>query len=86
MQNSVSDVNSAWTPSCSIDDVEICERGIDEISYVDKDGLPTDHKETYMGEAETAYYYCDDCGEDWVVNAVQSQEQAWKLVKEHLSE
>lgn len=88
MGNSVAAVNSGSSPKCDGDlsCVEIAERGVQEISYVDEDGLPTEHKETYLGEAEFAYYYCTQCGNDWSATAVQSQEQAWKLVKEHFAE
>lgn len=88
MGNSVAVVNSDSPPKCDgdITCVEICERNVHEISYVDEDGQPTGHKETYLGEAEFAYYYCTQCGEDWSATAVQNQEQAWKLVKEHFDD
>lgn len=86
MKNNVSDAELSVDPNlCQLSDIEICERGVDEVSFVDEDGNPTDHKETWMGEAEFAYYYCNECGEDWRGTAMQDQAQCWKLAKEHLN-
>ncbi len=69
---------------CSIEDIEICEKEISEISTVDDDGQPLDHKETDMTGAVFAYYYCDGCQTDWSFTATQTQDRAWELAKEHL--
>ena len=71
---------------CRIQDLEICERGIDEISTVDENGAPEFHKETYMGEARFAYYYCDNCTESWSNQDFKTQQEAWEKAKEHLNE
>lgn len=71
--------------SCDLDDVEICERGVDEISTVDPEGMPERHKETYMGEARFAYYYCNSCTQSWSNQDFDTQEKAWVAVKEHLN-
>lgn len=73
------------TNSCSILDIEICERDIDEISTVDEYGYPDRHKETYMGESRFAYYYCDECTESWSNQEYKTQAEAWDKVKEHLN-
>lgn len=70
--------------SCTLEDIEICERGIDEISTVDPDGKPFEHKETYMGEARFAYYWCENCTESWSNQDFKTQEEAWEKVKAHL--
>lgn len=64
----------------------MCEKGIQEISFVDESGFRTELKETYLGEAYLAYYYCNGCGTDWVINLMQKQDRAWQLVKEHIDE
>lgn len=85
--NSVSDAELAVDKNfCELRDIEMCERGIDEISFVDENGFPDEHKETWMESAEFAYYYCTNCQTDWRATAVQDQEQCWKLAKEHLHE
>lgn len=71
--------------TCDISQVELIEKDIETISYVDEDGNAADLKKTEYGGATPAYYWCNGCQRDWVVNSVQSQKQAWKLVKEHLS-
>lgn len=71
---------------CTIDDVEVVYTGIQDIYTVTDDGMAGDLKETYGDESEFAYYYCQGCETDWARSVVQSQEQAWELVKAHLSE
>ncbi len=83
--NSVSDAKQQVDTNCQLSDLEMCEKGADEISEVDENGMPTHHKETYLGELEFAYYYCCECGEDWAKTAVQDQKQCWKLAKAHLN-
>lgn len=88
MKNDIAGAKLSEDPknSCTIQDLELTENNIQEISYVDSNGQPTDHKETYMAEAEFGYYYCNGCGKDWSHTALQTQEKAWKLTKEHLNE
>lgn len=71
---------------CSINDIEVVEKGVHSVWSVDDEGDAQVHKEDYSMEAYYAYYYCDNCGDDWVINSVQTKEQAWKLAKEHLNE
>lgn len=71
--------------SCELSDLEIVEKGFAEISTVGEDGYPQEHKESDAVEAYTAYYYCNNCGTDWTVTSLQTQEQAWQLAKEHLN-
>lgn len=71
---------------CTLRDIEICEKGADEVSFVDENGQPDEHKETWLGELEFAYYYCCECGEDWTKTAVQDQAKCWELAKAHLKE
>lgn len=79
-------MNSVATATpCSLNDVEICYKGIHEIYTINEDGHEEHLKETYGDESYPAYYYCNGCQQDWVINVMQSQEQAWELVKEHLN-
>lgn len=87
MNNDVSDAELAVDPkNCTIEDLEICYRNVQEAYTVDEDGTFGEHKETYLMEAEPAYYFCDGCGTDWSVTSVQSIKDAWKLAKAHLAE
>lgn len=73
------------TNLCMLEDLELCERGVDRIWRPDEDGEPAYRLEDYSMEAEYVYYYCNECHQDWVINAVQDREAAWELVEEHLS-
>lgn len=69
---------------CTISDVEMVYKGAQQIFSVTDEGEAGYEKSVYGDEAELAYYYCNGCTTDWSVTAVQSQDEAWKLVKEHL--
>lgn len=84
--NSVSDAKQEVVKNlCLLEDMELCERGVDSIWRPDEDGEPAYHLEDYSMEAEYVYYYCNECQQDWVINAVQDRYKAWELVKAHLS-
>lgn len=67
---------------CSLEDVEICEKGTAEISYVDSEGFQNGLKETDYNDSHTAYYYCNGCGECFDVD--NNQPEVWEKVKQHL--
>lgn len=69
---------------CVLRDVEIVEKGITVVSEVQEDGIVGNSKENDYNDSFVAYYYCNNCGADWTITRTQSQDQAWKLVKEHL--
>ncbi len=71
---------------CSIDSLELVMKGIEEVYDVDDQGQPNNVLQTYLNEAYPSYYNCSNCRQDWMINAVQSQQQAFKLAKEHLNE
>ncbi len=71
---------------CELSDVEVVFKGVEDVYTVDENGEAGYLKETYGDESAPAYYYCHGCERDWAVTAVQSIEQCWVLVKEHLDE
>jgi hypothetical protein len=86
MKDGVSTAKLGTLPkNCSLEDVEIIEKGVHSVWSVDENGEAQEHIEDYSMEAYYAYYDCTGCGQDWVINAVQDKEQAFKLVKEHLN-
>lgn len=72
--------------SCTIEDIEMVFNGVQDVWFVDENGEATELKETSVDGQEFAYYYCNGCHQDWTETAVQSQEEAWDKVKEHLHE
>ena len=83
--NSVSDAKQGVVTNCQLGDLEICYRNVQEAYTVDEDGTWGEHKETYLMEAEPAYYFCESCGTDWSVTFTQSIKDVWRLAKAHLS-
>lgn len=88
MVNSVAGAKLSAVPenSCTLEDIEACFNGVQEIYTVGENGQMVETKETYLGESYFAYYYCTSCGEDWRETAMQDQDKCWKLAKEHLNE
>lgn len=72
--------------ACTIDDVEVCERGVDVIYDVDFYGDSTNYIETWSGDAHYAYYHCRECGESWEIETPSDKEKVWDIVKAHLNE
>lgn len=85
MSNGVAVVNSTSPPKCGGDlsDIELVCKGVDDVYHVTEDGQIDYLKETYADDSYPAYYFCCECSTDWTINAVQDQEQCWKLVKAH---
>lgn len=87
MVNSVTVAELGMDPSsCTIEDVEVCFKGVEDIYNVSENGEEESLRETYGDESYPSYYYCRGCETDWAINSVQTKEQAFKLAKEHLSE
>lgn len=87
MTNAVATVNSEETPNfCTLDDMEAVYKGVHEVYSVDENGTAMETIETYLQESYLAYYYCNGCSQDWVINVVQDQDKAWELAKAHLVE
>ena len=83
--NSVSDAKQRADKKCTINDVELVYKGVHDVYTINEDGEILELKETYGDESYFGYYYCESCGEDWSGTAFQDREQAFKLVKEHLT-
>lgn len=86
VKNDVGDAKQEMaTNLCMLEDMEICERGVDRIWRPDEDGEPAYQLEDYSMEAEYVYYYCNECQQDWRITDKLSRDDAWELVKAHLS-
>lgn len=70
--------------SCTIDDVEVCQRNVDTIWDVNYAGDATNYIQTNSFEGYYAYYHCRECGEVWHI-AGRTRDDTFKLVKEHLN-
>lgn len=70
---------------CELSDVEIVYKNVETIYKIDEEGEGVELKETYEDESSPKYYYCTNCQTDWIINIVQTKEQAFALVKEHLN-
>lgn len=73
------------TNSCTLADVELCEKGIQQVWRVSDDGEADYLMESYFDEATFSYYYCTSCETDWAINSSQDIKKAWLLVKEHFN-
>lgn len=71
---------------CRIQDLEVCERGIDVIYTVDELGEPHMQKEIWGDGSHRAYYYCENCTESWAtVDYSHDPAKTWEKAKEHLN-
>lgn len=70
--------------SCTLADIELCEKGIQSIWTVDDNGDADYLQTTYSNEAYYAYYYCQSCEGDWAMTPL-NREETWAKVKEHLN-
>lgn len=83
MKNSVPDAELSVVPnSCTIDDIQSW-RDFTTMYSVDENGQEMEVVDDTSGDFKC--YYCTGCGQDWAETAVQDQDQAWKLAKEHLN-
>ena len=85
MKNDVSDAKQEVATNCTLEDIELTEKGVHSVWRPDENGDADYHIEDWSMEAYYAYYNCTNCGDDWVINAAQDKDTAWKLVKEHIN-
>ena len=83
MTNSVETAKLTGDQFCTLADMQSF-RDFTTMYGVDDDGNEMEVQDDTSGDFRC--YYCTNCGKDWSETAVQSQEQAWKLAKEHLRE
>lgn len=75
---------------CTLDDIELVEKGVQSVWRPDAEGNADYHIEDYSMEAHYAYYSCTNCGmmfdmeRDDFGRIGYEKEEEWKKVKEHL--
>lgn len=80
--NNVSVAELEADKNCSLEDIQSW-RDFTTMYGVNENGDEMEVQDDTSGDFRC--YYCTNCGTDWSETAVQDQEQAWTLVKEHIN-